>query len=302
MHNHAHHSHEHGERGTRLVFWLTIVTMAVEILSGWLFGSMALLADGWHMASHAGAMAVAWFAYVWARRNADNPDLVFGTGKVNALAGFGSAVGLFFISVYMGAESLTRLVSPVQISFGPAALVAVVGLAVNLASAWWLRDEGHAHEHDHNLKAAYMHVLADALTSILAIFALMGGKLWGLSWLDPVMGLVGALVVGRWAVSLLRQTARVLLDHRADEGLHEEILRRLEQGKEIRVRDLYIWSVGPRRLAAHLTLEDSAPRPPEYYKGLIAEVPDLDRVTVEVHACPCPAEEGGRSCPESGHA
>ena len=306
MHNHScscghhHHDHEHGERGTRLVFWLTMATMAAEIVSGWLFGSMALLADGWHMASHAGAMAVAWFAYVWARKNADNPDLVFGAGKVNALAGFASAVGLFLVAAFMAAESLTRLVSPVPISFGPATLVAVIGLTVNLVSAWWLRDEDHSHAHDHNLKAAYMHVLADALTSVLAIFALLGGRFWGLAWLDPVMGLVGALVVGRWALGLLRQTARVLLDHRADAGIHADITRRIEEGGDIRVRDLYVWNVGPRRLAAHVTVDDTAPRPPEFYRDLITDVPNLDRVTVEVHACPCPAED--KACPERGHA
>jgi cation diffusion facilitator family transporter len=306
MHQHscscAHdHDHEHGERGTRFVFWLTMATMAVEILSGWAFGSMALLADGWHMASHAGAMAVAWFAYVWARKNADNPDLVFGAGKVNALAGFASAVGLFLVAAYMAAESLMRLFAPVQISFGPAILVAVIGLTVNLLSAWWLRDEDHSHTHDHNLKAAYMHVLADALTSVLAIFALLGGRLYGLNWLDPIMGLVGAVIVGRWAVGLLRQTARVLLDHRADNALHEDIVRRMEQDGRIRVRDLYVWNVGPRRMAAHVTLEDRVPRPPEHYKGLLASVPHLDRVTVEVHPCPCPAEEPDLR-PEHGHA
>lgn len=308
MHNHScsceHHHHEmnHGERGTRFVFWLTVATMAVEIFSGWLFGSMALLADGWHMASHAGAMAVAWFAYVWARKNADNPDLVFGAGKVNALAGFASAVGLVLVALYMAAESSSRLLSPVAISFGPAILVAVLGLAVNLVSAWWLRDEDHAHSHDHNLKAAYIHVLADALTSILAIFALLGGKLYGLNWLDPVMGIVGALVVGRWAIGLLRETARVLLDHRADQGVHADILRRVEQKGEVRVRDLYVWNVGPRALAAHLTVEDTVPRPPEYYKELVAEVAHLEHVTVEVHACPCPAENPAQNCPEPGHA
>jgi cation diffusion facilitator family transporter len=308
MHNHScsckHHHHEmdHGERGIRFVFWLTVVTMAVEIFSGWIFGSMALLADGWHMASHAGAMAVAWFAYVWSRKNADNPDLVFGAGKVNALAGFASAVGLVLVALYMAAESSSRLLSPVTISFGPAILVAVLGLAVNLVSAWWLRDEDHAHSHDHNLKAAYIHVLADALTSILAIFALLGGKLYGLNWLDPVMGIVGALVIGRWAIGLLRETARVLLDHRADQGVHADILRRVEQKGVVRVRDLYVWNVGPRALAAHLTVEDTVPRPPEYYKELLAEVAHLEHVTVEVHACPCPAENPAQNCPEPGHA
>lgn len=309
MHNHScscghdhHHDPHHGERGTRLVFWLTVVTMAVEIFSGWIFGSMALLADGWHMASHAGAMAVAWFAYVWARRNADNPDLVFGAGKVNALAGFASAVGLILVALYMAGESFTRLLSPVPISFGPATLVAVLGLAINLISAWWLRDEDHVHSHDHNLKAAYMHVLADALTSILAIFALLGGKYYGLNWLDPVMGIVGALVIGRWAIGLLRETAWILLDHRADKDLHADILRRIEEAGEVRVRDLYVWNVGPRRLAAHITVEDAAPRPPEYYKDLLAEVAHLEHITVEVHSCPCPAEGQNQICPEADHA
>ena len=307
MHDHScscahHHPAGHGERGTRLVFWLTVATMGVEILSGWLFGSMALLADGWHMASHAGAMAVAWFAYVWARKNAANPDLVFGAGKVNALAGFASAVGLVLVALYMGAESLTRLFSPVPISFGPAALVAVLGLAINLISAWWLRDEDHAHSHDHNLKAAYLHVLADALTSILAIFALLGGKYYGLTWLDPVMGMVGGAVVGRWAVGLLRDTAGVLLDRRAPESLHADMQRRIEKDGDVRVRELNIWNVGPRRLAAHVTVEDAAPRPPEYYKELVAGMEHLEHFTVEVHACPCPAENVDKSCPERGHA
>ena len=300
-HHHDHH-HEHGEHGARVVYWLTMPTMAVEILSGWAFGSMALLADGWHMASHAGAMAVAWFAYAYARKNADNPDLLFGAGKVNALAGFASAVGLILVAVYMAAESAMRFLAPVPIAFGQAIFVAVLGLAVNLASAWLLRDEDHAHSHDHNLKAAYMHVLADALTSILAIFALLGGRLYGLNWLDPVMGIVGALVVGRWALSLLRETASVLLDHRASGDIHADILRRIESDNRVRVRDLYVWNVGPRRMAAHLTVEDTSPRPPEHYKAIMAEVPDLNRITVEVHACPCPAEGQSQTCPEPGHA
>ncbi|NCD26556.1 MAG: cation transporter [Deltaproteobacteria bacterium] len=300
-HGHHHH-HDHGERGTRFVFWLTMATMAVEILSGWAFGSMALLADGWHMASHAGAMAVAWFAYAYARKNADNPDLVFGAGKVNALAGFGSAVGLILVAIFMAAESAMRFIAPVPIAFAQAIFVAVLGLAVNLASAWLLRDEDHAHCHDHNLKAAYIHVLADALTSVLAIFALLGGRLYGLNWLDPVMGIVGALVVGRWALGLLRETARVLLDHRVGGDIHADIRRHIEADGNIRVRDLAIWNVGPRRMAAHLTVEDASPRPPEHYKNLMGDIPDLTRITVEVHACPCPAEESTQTCPEHAHA
>lgn len=296
-HHHDHHARDHGERGTRLVFWLTMGTMGMEILSGWAFGSMALLADGWHMASHAGAMAVAWFAYVYARKNAHNPNLVFGAGKVNALAGFASAVGLFLVASYMAAESVMRLFSPVEIAFVQATTVAVLGLAVNLVSAWWLRDEDHSHSHDHNLKAAYMHVLADALTSILAIVALMGGRIYGLTWLDPVMGLVGAVVVGRWALGLLNETSKILLDHRANNDLHQEILQRIESDGQVRVRDLYVWNVGPRRLAAHVTLADENPRPPEHYKNLMRSFPELERVTVEVHACPCPAETNGPAEP-----
>lgn len=292
-HSHCHHDHDHGERGTRSVFWLTVVTMAVEIISGWLFGSMALLADGWHMASHAGAMAVAWFAYIYTRRNADNPDLVFGAGKINTLAGFASAVGLLLVSVYMGAESVMRFFTPVDIAFAQAAAVAVLGLAVNLVSAWMLRDEDHLHAHDHNLKAAYMHVLADALTSILAIFALLAGKFLGLAWLDPLMGMAGALLVGRWSLGLLRETSRVLLDYRADRSLLRDMRERLETDGRTRVRRLDVWSVGAAGLAAQLTVEDPSPRPPEHYRNLLAHVPGLLRITVEVRSsAECQTEAG----------
>lgn len=306
MSAHCCHHHEsdelvHGERGAKVVFWLTIATMTLEILCGWIFGSMALLADGWHMASHAGAMAVAWFAYVYARRNADNPDLVFGAGKVNALAGFGSAVGLVLVAAFMAGESLTRMISPVPIAFGQAIMVALLGLGVNVASAWLLRDKEHTHAHDHNLKAAYMHVLADALTSVLAIVALLGGAWYGLNWLDPLMGVVGAAVVGRWAVGLLRDSARVLLDRRVEAEVHREIRDLVQADGGVRVRDLSVWNIGPRRHAAHLTVEDATPRPPEYYKALFHGRHDIEQVIVEVHACPCPAEGAEQSCPEHHH-
>jgi len=289
-HSHVHeHGHAHGERGARLVFWLTIVTMAAEILAGWAYGSMALLADGWHMASHAGAMAVAWFAYVFARRHADNPDFVFGSGKVNALAGFGSSIGLGLVAILMGVESCLRLVSPVPIEFTQATLVAVLGLAVNVASAWFLRDEDHSHSHDHNLKAAYLHVIADALTSVLAIVALLGGRYYGYVWLDPVMGLAGALVVGRWAYGLLKETGKTLLDHTVERSLLAELRGRVE-GEGVSVRSMNVWSVGPRRMAMQLIIEDESPRPPEHYKSLLAGIDGLERITVEVHPCPCPME------------
>ncbi|MBI4803886.1 MAG: cation transporter [Desulfovibrio sp.] len=285
------HGHDHhGERGAKCVFWLTVITMAAEIVAGWAYGSMALLADGWHMASHAGAMAVAWFAYAFARKQKNNPELVFGSGKVNALAGFASSIGLGLVAVFMGFESVMRLVSPVTIEFTQATVVAVLGLLVNLASAWLLRDEDHLHSQDHNLKAAYLHVLADALTSILAIIALLGGRYFGYVWLDPLMGVAGSLVVGRWAYGLLANTAKVLLDHSVDRSLLADMRARVEKNGDTLVRDLAAWRVGPRSIAVQLTVEDPTPRHPAHYKGLLAGVAGLERITVEVHTVPSPLE------------
>ena len=289
--HHTGHEHtHHGERGARLVFWLTVVTMVVEILAGWAFGSMAVLVDGWHMASHAGALGVAWFAYGFARRHAANADFVFGTGKVNALAGFASAVGLGIVAAYMAVESVTRLFHPVDIAFGQATLVAVLGLGVNLVSAWLLRDADHSHAHDHNLKAAYLHVLADALTSVLAIAALLGGRYLGVAWLDPLAGMAGAVVISRWSWGLVRDTAAVLLDRMPGPALAERARGLLENGRQAKVRHLAIWQVGPRRHAAAVTLEDAEPQPPENYKALLAGIDGLTHITVEVHHRPCPAE------------
>lgn len=280
-----HHHHEHGERGARLVFWLTMATMGGEIFAGWIFGSMALLADGWHMASHAGALGIAWFAYAFARRHAGNPDFVFGTGKVNALAGFASAVGLVLVALFMAGESVARMVSPVPIAFTEATVVAMLGLAVNLASAWLLRDDHHSHAHDHNLKAAYMHVLADALTSVLAIGALLGGRYLGLVWLDPVMGVVGALVISRWAWGLMRDTGAILLDHMGDAGPARRLCAAVEQGQGARVANIAVWRVGGRELAASLVIEDAQGRGPEHFHRCLQEVQGMDgiaRLTVEV--------------------
>ncbi len=289
--DHCHHEQsQHGERGARLVFWLTIITMVAEIFAGWAFGSMALLADGWHMASHAGALGVAWFAYVFARRHAANTDFVFGTGKVNALAGFASAVGLAIVAAYMAVESSARMLNPVDIAFGQATLVAVLGLGVNVVSAWLLRDTGHSHSHDHNLKAAYIHVLADALTSVLAIAALLGGRYLGYFWLDPLVGVAGAVVIARWSYGLIRDTAAVLLDRMPGQEMVERARGLLEQDGRAKVRHIAIWRVGPRGLAATIVIEDTFPQPPELYKARLAEISDLVRVTVEVHSSPCPAE------------
>ncbi len=292
-HDHRHH----GERGARLVFLLTLATMGAEILAGWLYGSMALLADGWHMASHAGALGIAWFAYAFARRHARNPDFVFGTGKVNALAGFASAVGLLIVALYMAVESCARFFSPVPIAFGQATLVAALGLAVNLASAWLLRDSHESHAHDHNLKAAYMHVLADALTSILAIAALLGGRYLGLVWLDPVMGVVGAVVISRWAIGLVRETAAILLDRLGTGGPAASICRLVEEDPQVRVADIAVWRVGARDLAACLVIEDGAGRGSEHFRQRLAGVAGLARLIVEVRGgdrCAAPsASQGG---------
>lgn len=295
QHDHAFGTRERtrGERRTRWVVALTLVTMAVEIAAGTLFGSMALLADGWHMGTHAAALGIAVFAYAYARRHADDPRYTFGTGKVGALGGFASATGLGVVALLIFAESAQRLAAPVAIRFDEAIAVACVGLAVNVACALLLRDdpshahEGHAHaHHDHNLRGAYLHVLADALTSLLAIAALSTGKLLGWTWMDPVMGLVGSVVIARWSLDLLRDTSSVLLDAEVPEASRAAIRRAIEADGDTRVADLHVWRVGPRHLAAIVSLVAHHPREPQHYKRRLADVPDLVHVTVEAHRCP----------------
>jgi cation diffusion facilitator family transporter len=293
-----------GERRTRLVAGLTAAFMVVEIVCGMLFGSMALLADGWHMGTHAAAIGVAAYAYGFARRHARSSRFSFGTGKVGALAGFGSAVALAVIALLLFGQSALRLVAPVAIRFDEAIGVAVLGLGVNLASAFILRDEhaggrahdhgehdGHAHAHGHphhdrNLRAAYLHVLADALTSVLAIVALSAGKLLGWVWMDPAMGVVGSIVIASWSWGLLRDTGAVLLDAELDERGRAELQRLIESDSDSRVADLHIWRVGPRHLAAIVSVVTHQAREPEHYKSLLAAREDLAHVTVEVHLCP----------------
>jgi cation diffusion facilitator family transporter len=291
-----------GERRTAWVVGLTLATMGVEVAAGTIYGSMALLADGWHMGTHAAALGVAVFAYVYARRHATDPRYSFGTGKVGALGGFASATGLAVVAVLIFGESAQRLTAPVSIRFDEAIAVACVGLAVNLLCAWLLRDHdhhhgndsGHDHHHDHNLRGAYLHVLADALTSLLAIVALSAGKLLGWTWMDPVMGLVGSLVIARWSYGLLRDSSRVLLDAEVSEARREAIRDAIESDADARVADLHVWRVGPRHLAAIVSLVADAPRAPEDYKRRLSGQADLVHVTVEVHACN-DAHTGARS-------
>jgi len=280
-----------GERRTLMVVLLTAVMMVVEITAGVIYGSMALLADGLHMASHATALGIAVFAYVIARRLATDQRFSFGVGKINSLAGFASAVLLLGFAVVMATESVDRLISPVSISFDQALIVAVVGLLVNGFSAWLLASTPHNHEdeknhdhgHDHNLRGAYLHVLADALTSILAIVALLAGKFWGANWLDPAMGIVGAALVASWSIGLIRQSSRVLLDWQADKDTVKALQDSIEQGTTDRVTDLHLWSIGHGIFSAQITVVSDDPKPPSHYKSLIASKLRVVHVSVELH-------------------
>jgi len=270
--------------------------MVVEIVAGVAFGSMALLADGLHMASHAVALSIAAVAYVYARKHAFDPRFSFGTGKVNSLAGFTGAVLLFLFAFAMAWESVERFISPTEIAFDQALIVAGVGLLVNLVSAVILGGHhvGHSHDHDrghhhaqdhddHNLRAAYLHVIADAVTSLAAIVALLAGKYLGLAWMDPAMGIVGAVLVARWSVGLIRDSGRVLLDHQAPEELREELRAALEAAGASEVTDLHLWSVGPGIWALEVALVDDERKPPGHYKASIPETLFVVHATVEVH-------------------
>lgn len=286
-------NHERNEQRTWLVIAITATMMVVEIVAGNLFGSMALTADGWHMSTHAAAMLIAALAYLYARKHANNRRFSFGTGKLGDLAGFASAVVLALIALLIGLESFLRFQSPVSINFKEAIIVAVVGLIVNLVCAWLLKD-GHQHGHDHghahkagqdqNLRAAYIHVLADALTSVLAIGALVLGGLYGWLWLDPTIGIVGALVIARWSWGLIRDTGRVLLDYVPEgEDLPEEIQNILvKEGAEI--VDLHIWQLGPGHHGAIVSIVVDYPHPPSYYRAKLGAIHALSHVTVEVEA------------------
>lgn len=309
-HNYLTAGHRRAERDTRRVILLTAAMMVIEIAAGTVFGSMALLADGWHMGSHASALGISAFAYAYARRHAGNARYSFGTWKVGVLGGFASAIVLGMVAILIAWESLGRFAEPLAISFDEAILVAVIGLVVNLVSAWILNDRGDAvhdhghaaspaavlelhHEgrhHDHNLRAAYLHVLADAVTSLFAIVALVTGKYLGWVWMDPLMGLVGAAIIARWAYGLVRDTARVLLDGDVEPELADRLRRSIERHADNRITDLHLWRVGPRQLSVIVSLVTHHPRPPEHYKGLLEGVADLSHVTVEVNRCP------GESC------
>ena len=297
-----------GERRTLIVILVTALTMVLEISAGALYGSMALLADGLHMGSHALALGITALAYLYTRRHASDQRFTFGTGKVNSLAAFASAVLLLVFALVMAWESLHRLIRPVSISFDQAILVAVAGLVVNGVSLLVLRgrDHGHSHGHshdhehehdhgseskgragfrqemrkDHNLWSAYLHVAADALTSFLAIFALLAGKLYGLGWLDPIMGVAGAALVGNWSWGLIRSSARVLLDMQAPAEIRQGIVAALEKDPGNKVVDLHVWAVGPEIYAAEVALSTIELKDHEYYLNNLKKENKLVHITL----------------------
>jgi cation diffusion facilitator family transporter len=263
--------------------------MTVEITTGILFGSMALLADGLHMASHAAALGLSVFAYIFARRRAHDPSFSFGTGKLNPLAGFGSAIVLALFALLMVVESIDRFFNPVNIAYNDAIIVAVLGLLVNGISVIILRDRddhhdaGSSHKHDHNLFAAYLHVLADALTSILAIAALLAAKHAGLQWMDPAMGIVGGFLVARWSWGLLRGTGRVLVDCQVPDEVLESVRNAID-GDSVRITDLHVWEIGPGYRAAILVVEADHPLTPLELKERLPEELGIVHATIEIHA------------------
>jgi cation diffusion facilitator family transporter len=320
MHTHdlADWRHEHrfqadsvaAERSTRLVMWITAAAMVVEIGAGWWFNSMALLADGWHMSSHAVAIGLSAFAYAAARRYADDPRFAFGTWKIEVLGGFASALFLLGVAALMVVSSLERLWAPSEIHYKEAILVAVLGLVVNLVCAALLGGahghhhhghghhghghehedhHGHAHGHDLNLRSAYMHVLADAATSVLAIAALAGGWFFGWAWLDPAMGIVGAVLVAIWARGLLAQTGKVLLDREMDHPVVEEIREGVERGladSETRIADLHVWRVGQSAYACALSVVTrSSTLTPDDVRATFAMHEEIRHSTIEIHRC-----------------
>jgi len=291
------------ERSTRIVMWITAVMMVVEIFAGWWFNSMALLADGWHMSSHAFAIGLSAFAYSAARRYANDPRFAFGTWKIEVLGGFASAIFLLGVAATMVIGSLERLFSPQPIHYQEAIVVAIVGLAVNIVCAMILghahhghhhddghEEHGHHHHHDLNLKSAYMHVIADAATSVLAILALLGGWFYGWSWLDPVMGIVGALLVAIWARGLLMQTGAVLLDREMDHEVVEEIRRAIERPGDpdhTRIADLHVWRVGKDAYSCAVSIvTHSEVITPEWVRERLCAHEEIVHTTIEIHRYP----------------
>lgn len=291
------HSHnfgidsKHHENKVKLVFWLTTVIMVLEITAGTWSGSMALLADGWHMGTHSAAFLIAIFAYSYAKKHANNMDFSFGTGKVNSLGGFASAIALAIVALMMIIESVQRLIEPQSIHFNEAIVVAIIGLIVNVASVFILHDDHHHHgephhhhDHDHNMKAAYFHVLADTLTSLLAIVALLVGKYIGLLWMDPLMGIVGAIVIFRWSYGLVKESSEVLLDKSVKKPTLDKISDALSKKNTV-INDIHVWKIATGHQAAILKVTSGEPLKSEEYEIILKSfLPQLSHISIEIRS------------------
>ncbi|WP_374087738.1 CDF family Co(II)/Ni(II) efflux transporter DmeF [Methylomicrobium lacus] len=294
-----------GERRTRQVLALSIVTMVLEIVAGLKLGSMALLADGWHMGTHVAAFLITLLAYRYTRAHLHDETFAFSSGKVGVLGAFASSIALGIAALLMLVESGNRFFHPHAIHFDEAIAIAGIGLGVNLICALLLKDHHHVHDHhgdphvhhdhdhhhDHNLKAAYLHVLADALTSLLAIAALVLGKVYGWGWLDPAMGVVGAIIITRWSYALVKETSPVLLDESLASDYRQAIVERIESDADNRVADLHIWRIAPNHYALIVSIVTHDPKNPQHYKNLLKKfnrlggLNKLSHVTVEVTRC-----------------
>ena len=303
--------HDKNERRTWAVIVLCAVMMVAEIVGGLLFGSIALVADGLHMSTHASALLLAALAYRYARRHADDPRFSFGTGKLGDLAGFSSAIVLLMIALLIGYEAVSRFIAPVPISFNEAIPIAVLGLIVNIVSALLLsgghdhghthdRPQGHSHHHeyehehlhgnahrDNNMRAAIIHVMADAVVSVLVIAGLVLGRTFGWLFMDPVAGICGAVVIATWSYGLIRDTGAILLDMNPDRGMAERVRATIERDGD-RLEDLHLWRLGPGHLGAILSISTAKQRSPDYYRRLLDRFRSLSHVTVEIE-------------PKSGH-
>ncbi len=306
-HEHVFLGARHGENERRvwIVVVLTTIMMVAEIAGGTVFGSLALLADGWHMSTHAAALAISALAYYFARRHARDERFAFGTGKIGDLASFASAIILGMIALLITFEAFDHLVHPIAIAYDEALAIAVLGLGVNLASGWLLREDhthdhhhahshGHGHDHSHgqhdrdlNLRAAYVHVLADALVSVFAIGGLITAKFGGWAFMDPLAGLVGSAVIVSWSIGLAKQSGGILIDAVPDPALAAQMRKRLETDGDA-ISDLHLWRVGPGHYAAMVSILSGNPKPPQAYKSKLKGLPRLSHVTVEVERCPDP--------------
>jgi cation diffusion facilitator family transporter len=298
QHKHSFNSNkEHLEKVTLLVVFITFVMMIAEISFGWLSNSMALLADGWHMGTHAFALGISVIAYIVARKQARNSQFTFGTWKIEILGAYSSALILGLIALVMIFTSIERLLHPLKIGYNEAILVALIGLAVNLVCAFIL-SKGTTHQHhdhhDHddlNLKSAYMHVLADSLTSVFAIIALLGAKFYNLNWLDPTMGILGAVLIGRWAILLLRDSANILLDHVTFPELSREIRQCIESDGDSKICDLHLIQVADEHYSCIISIVTSRDYSISHYKNLLKDVHELAHITIEINECKAPISD-----------